>query len=113
EEHPSPPTAPVRSPMVRGAARGSSSLAFRIPLRSYRGSLARSRQVLVPVIASGRLGCHLHPAGRGEDCQAVAPIRLPCEREREGTSPLPLTATAGGGLGFTSEAVRDVRAMAQ
>ena len=76
-EHPSPPTAPVRSPVVRGAARGSSSLAFRIPLRSYRGSLARSRQVLVPVIAVGYLGCYLHPAGSDQECQAGGAARAP------------------------------------
>ena len=85
-EHPSPPTSrPVRLlPLeggwhhrrFRGAARGAFSLAFRIPLRSNRGSLHRSRQVLVPVIASGHLHlpCILHAAsqvvkGHGWKCE--------------------------------------------
>jgi hypothetical protein len=48
--YPSPPTA--RRSVVRGAARGSCSLAFLIPLRSDRGSLYPPCQVLVPVVAS-------------------------------------------------------------
>ena len=55
---------------VRGAARGACSLAFRIPHHSNRGSLHRLRQVLVPVIASGRFGCYVHPAGSVSRCQA-------------------------------------------
>lgn len=71
-EHPSPPTSrPVglTHRRFRGAARGAFSLAFPIPLRSDRGSLHRSRQVLVPVIASGRFGCSSHPAGSRRECQ--------------------------------------------
>jgi len=47
---PSPPTGLVSA--VGGAARGSYSLAIPIPHRSCRCSLHRSRQVLVPVVAS-------------------------------------------------------------
>lgn len=41
----------MRRPGVRGAARRSCSPAFPLPLRSNRGSLSRSRRVLVLVVA--------------------------------------------------------------
>lgn len=70
--HPSPPTSRRWiHRWVRGAAQGSFSLAFRIPHHSLRGSLARFRQVLVPVIAVRFFNCYLHPAGKLEICQGV------------------------------------------
>src|SRR5918999_1566204 len=42
----------ARGPAVRGGAPRSSSPAFPVPLRSDRGSLPRSRRVLVLIVAS-------------------------------------------------------------
>lgn len=60
---PSPPTGLVTA--VGGAARGASSLAIPIPHHSYRGSLHRSCQVLVPVVASD---------------SSVVPCTIDCQR---------------------------------
>jgi len=57
--------------VVGGAARGAFSLAILIPHHSTRGSLYRSCQVLVPVVAICSSVVLAHRAGTIDDCQAV------------------------------------------
>lgn len=71
--------------VVRGAARGSCSLAFRIPLRSNRGSLHPPCQVLVPVVASTTSVVVADLTGSETRCQAplryAGPIRRECSHD--------------------------------